>query len=172
VNSAPHSGSTGEEAFLENLRESRNETAESATSCASNEDYRLQVESREFTHPKNPVAHFAHKGVDTDYKIKRSKQDGGPSSYPSNTFALKEGRKGIHHRSNSFLPQRPLHRGESEVISHLQRRANHARGRTSPARSSATEEQTLEYSATSRGWGEGPSAARIPGCSLRSGRNS
>jgi hypothetical protein len=53
--------------------------------------------------------------------------------------------------------------GESGVISHLRRRANHARGRTSPARSSTTEEQTPEYSATSRGWGEGPSVARILG---------
>jgi hypothetical protein len=31
----------------------------------------LQVESREFTYPKNPVIHFAHKGVDTDYKEKK-----------------------------------------------------------------------------------------------------
>jgi hypothetical protein len=68
----------------------------------------LQVESQEFTCPKNPVDHFAHKGVDTDYKEKRSKcsrkRDGSPSSYPSDTFALKEGRKGTHHCSNSFLP--------------------------------------------------------------------
>jgi hypothetical protein len=28
----------------------------------------LQVESQEFTCPKNPVVHFAHKGVDTNYK--------------------------------------------------------------------------------------------------------
>jgi hypothetical protein len=31
----------------------------------------LQVESQEFTCPKNPVAHFTHKGVDTDYKEKK-----------------------------------------------------------------------------------------------------
>jgi hypothetical protein len=31
----------------------------------------LQVESQEFTHSKNPVAHFAHRGVDTDYKEKK-----------------------------------------------------------------------------------------------------
>jgi hypothetical protein len=80
---------------------------------------------------------------------KRSKWDGGPSSYPSDTFALKEERKGIHHHSNSLLPRRPLHQGEIGVISHLRRRANHARGRTSPARSLATEEKTPEYSATS-----------------------
>jgi hypothetical protein len=52
--------------------------------------------------------------------------------------------------------------GEIGVISHLRRRANHARGRTSPARSSTTEEQTSEYLATSRGWGAGPNAAHIP----------
>jgi hypothetical protein len=33
-------------------------------------DCLLQVESREFTCPKNPVVHFAHKGVDTYYKEK------------------------------------------------------------------------------------------------------
>jgi hypothetical protein len=50
---------------------------------------------------------------------KRSKRDGGPSSYPSDTFTLKEGQKEIYHHINSFLPRRPLHRGESGVISHL-----------------------------------------------------
>jgi hypothetical protein len=93
---------------------------------------------------------------------KRSKRDRGPSGCPSDTFALKEGRKEIHHHSNSFLPRRPLHRRESRVISHLRRRANHVRGRTSSARSSATEEPTPKYSATSRSWGAGPSAACIP----------
>jgi hypothetical protein len=118
-NSAPHSGSTGEKAFLENLRESQNKAADSATSYAPGEDYLLQVKSRKFTYPKNLVVHFVHKGVDTDYKKERSKRDGDPSSYPSDTFAFKEGWKGIHHRSNSFLPQRPLHQGEIGVISHL-----------------------------------------------------
>jgi hypothetical protein len=98
-----------------------------------------------------------------DYEEKRSKRDGGPSSCSSDTFALKEGWKEIHHHNNSFLPRRPLHRGENRVISHLRRRANHARGRTSLARSSATEEPTPEYSATSQSWGAGPSVARIPG---------
>jgi hypothetical protein len=72
-NSAPHSGSTGGEAFLGNPQERWNKTADSATSCALDEDYLLQVESREFTCPKNPIVHFAHKGVDTDYKKEGSK---------------------------------------------------------------------------------------------------
>jgi hypothetical protein len=93
---------------------------------------------------------------------KRSKRDRGPSSYSFGAFALKEGRKEIRHRSDSFLPQRPLHRGESRIISHLRRRANHAWGRTSSARSSPTEEPTSEYSATSRSWGAGPDTACIP----------
>jgi hypothetical protein len=46
-----------------------------------------------------------------DYEEKRSKRDRGPSSYSSGTFALKEGRKEIRHRSDSFLPRRPLYRG-------------------------------------------------------------
>jgi hypothetical protein len=50
---------------------------------------------------------------------KRSKQDGGPSSCSFGTFTLKEGRKEIRHRNDSFLPQRPLHWGESRIISHL-----------------------------------------------------
>jgi hypothetical protein len=53
----------------------------------------LQIKNQEFTHLKNPVAHFIHRGVDMDYEEKRSKLDGGPSSCPSDTFALKEGRK-------------------------------------------------------------------------------
>jgi hypothetical protein len=135
------------------------------TSCAPDEDYLLQVESREFTCPKNSIVHFAHKGVDTAYKKERSKRswkrDGGPSSYHSGTFALKEGRKRTRHCSNSVLPQHPLHRGEIGVISHLRQRANHAGRRTSPARSSAMKKQTPEYLATSRSWGAGSSAARI-----------
>jgi succinate dehydrogenase/fumarate reductase flavoprotein subunit len=105
-NSAPHSGSTRGEAFLRNPRESRNKTADSATSCAPDEDYLLQVKSQEFTCPINPIVHFTHKGVDTDYKKEGSKRfwNGAPPSRLSGTFALKEGRKEIHHCSNSFLP--------------------------------------------------------------------
>jgi hypothetical protein len=114
---------------------------------------------------RTPVIHFAHKGVDTSYKKEGSKRpwNGAPPSRLSGTFALKEGQKGIHHHNNSFLPRRPLHGGEIGVISHLRRRANHARGRTSPARSSATKEHTLEYSTTSRGWGARTGAAHISG---------
>jgi hypothetical protein len=90
--SALHSGSTGEEAFLGNLRESQNKTADGATSCAPDEDYLLQVENREFTCSKNPIIHFAHKGVDTDYKKEGSKRswNGAPPSRLSSTFALNE----------------------------------------------------------------------------------
>jgi hypothetical protein len=80
---------------------------------------------------------------------KRSKRDRGPSSCSFDTFTLKEGRKEIHHHSNFFVPRRPLHRGENRVISHLRRRADHARGRASLERSSATEKPMLEYSTTS-----------------------
>jgi hypothetical protein len=34
-------------------------------------DYLLQVKSREFTYPKNPVVHLVHRGVDTDYEEKK-----------------------------------------------------------------------------------------------------
>jgi hypothetical protein len=40
-NSTSYSGSTGEEAFLENLRKSQNEAGNSATSSASGKDYLL-----------------------------------------------------------------------------------------------------------------------------------
>jgi hypothetical protein len=43
------------EAFPENLRERRIEAANSATSSTPSEDYLLQVKSREFIYPKNPV---------------------------------------------------------------------------------------------------------------------
>jgi hypothetical protein len=57
---------------------------------------------------------------------KRSKRDKGPSSCSSGTFALKgEQREGCRN-SNSILPQCPLHRGKSEIFSHLRRRANRA----------------------------------------------
>jgi hypothetical protein len=161
-NSASHSGSTGEEAFPKNLRESRNEAANSAASSAPGEDYLLQVRSREFIYPKNPVVHLVHRRVDTDYEEKRSKRDRGPSSYSFCTFALKEGQKEVCHHNNSFLPRCPLHRGKSGIISHLRRRANRAWGRTSSVRSLPTEEPTPKYSATSRSWGTGPSAACIP----------
>jgi hypothetical protein len=93
---------------------------------------------------------------------KRSKRDRGPSSCSSGTFALKEGKKEVCHRSNSFLPRRPLHRGESRIISHLRRRANHAWVGTSSARSTPTEEPTPEYSVTLQSWGTGPGAACVP----------
>jgi hypothetical protein len=64
---------TGEEAFLENLRKSRNETGNSATSSAPGEDYLLQARSREFVYPENPVVHLIHEKMDTNYKEKRSK---------------------------------------------------------------------------------------------------
>jgi hypothetical protein len=116
-----HRGSTGEEAFLGNLQESRNKTADGATSCTPDKGYLLPVESREFPCLKNPFAHFSHKGVDTDYKEKRSrhskKRNENPSSYPSGAFALKEGQKGIHHRSNSFLP--PTSSSSGGYWSHL-----------------------------------------------------
>jgi hypothetical protein len=94
-----------EEAFLGIPQESRNKTADSATSCASGKDYPLQVESREFTCPENSAVHFAHKGVDTDYKKEGNKRswNRAPPSHLSGTFALKERRKGIRHRSLSTL---------------------------------------------------------------------
>jgi hypothetical protein len=70
-NSAPYSGSTGEEAFLENLRESRNE--DRAISVAPGEDYLLQVRSREFIYPKNLVVHLILRRVDTDHEEKGNK---------------------------------------------------------------------------------------------------
>jgi hypothetical protein len=71
---------------------------------------------------------------------KRSKQDRGPPSCSSGTFALKEGQKEACHHGNSFLPRCPLHLGESGIVSHLRRRANCAWGRTSSARSLPTPE--------------------------------
>jgi hypothetical protein len=47
---------------------------DSAASCASGEDYFLQAKNREFTYPKNSVAHFAHIGVDMYYKKERIKR--------------------------------------------------------------------------------------------------
>jgi hypothetical protein len=70
-NSASYSGSTGEEAFLENLRKSLNEAANSATFSAPGKDYLLQARSREFVYPKNPVVHLIHGRVDTDYEEKK-----------------------------------------------------------------------------------------------------
>jgi hypothetical protein len=65
---------------------------------------------------------------------KRPKQgDESSLSHLFGTFALKGGQKEKCHRDSSFLPRHPLHQGEIGVISHLQRQANHARGRTSPA---------------------------------------
>jgi hypothetical protein len=119
-----HRGSTGEEAFLGNLQESRNKTADGATSCALDKGYLLPVESREFPCLKNPVAHFAHKGVDTDYKEKKeagipkrgmkTRQVILPAPSPS-----KKDRKEFTTVVTPFYPQRPLHRGDIGVISHL-----------------------------------------------------
>jgi hypothetical protein len=70
--STSYSGSTGEKAFLENLRESRSEAGNSATSSAPGEDYLLQARSREFVHPENPVVHLIHGKMDTNYKKKET----------------------------------------------------------------------------------------------------
>jgi hypothetical protein len=63
------------------------------------------------------------------------KGDGAPPSYLSGTFTLKGGRKEALHHNNSLLPRHSLHRGGGEIgiISNLRRRADRARGRTSPA---------------------------------------
>jgi hypothetical protein len=136
-NSTPHSRSTGEGVFLENSQESWNKTTSSTASCASGKDCFLQAENREFTRPKNSATHFAHKGVDMDYKEERSKRsskgDRAPPSYLSGTFALKGERKGAHHHDNSFLPRHLFHWGQIGIVSHLRRRADRAGGRTSPA---------------------------------------
>jgi hypothetical protein len=71
--SASYSGSTGEEAFLENLRKSWNKVGNNATSSAPGKDYLRQARSREFVYPENPVVHLIHGKMDTDYKEKRSK---------------------------------------------------------------------------------------------------
>jgi hypothetical protein len=68
---------------------------------------------------RTPLSTSSIEGWTRITRKKRSKRDRGPSNCPSDTFALKEGRKGIHHHNNSFLPQRPLHRRENRVISHL-----------------------------------------------------
>jgi hypothetical protein len=72
-NYASYSGSTGEEAFLENLRESQNE--DKAISVAPGEDYLLQVRSREFIYPKNPIVYLIHRRVNTDHEEKGNKRD-------------------------------------------------------------------------------------------------
>jgi hypothetical protein len=69
--STSYSGSTGEKAFLENLRESRNKAGNSATSSAPGEDCLLQIKSRESIHPENPIVHLIHRKMDTDYKEKK-----------------------------------------------------------------------------------------------------
>jgi hypothetical protein len=80
----------------------------SAASCTLGKHCFLQAKSQEFTRPKNSAAHFAHKGVDMDYKEERSKRsskgDRVPPSYLSIPFALKGGWKGTHHHGDSFLP--------------------------------------------------------------------
>jgi hypothetical protein len=98
-------------------------------------------------------------------RIMRKKEANGIEArqvvLPTPSPSKKDGKKVIT-TATPFYPRCTLHRGESRVISHLRQRANHARGRTSSARSSAMEEPTPEYSATSQSWGAGPSAAFIP----------
>jgi hypothetical protein len=163
-NSAPHSESTGEEAFLGNLRESRNKTADTATSCALDKDYFLQVESQEFTCPKNPVVHFAHKGVDTNYKKKGSKRgtELHRAIFPSPSPSKKDGKEFIT-ATTPFYPDILFIGGrlESSLISDDE--PTMPGEEPPPARSSATKEQTPGYSVTSRGWGARPGAARILG---------
>jgi hypothetical protein len=67
---------------------------------------------------------------------------------PTPSPSKKDGKKFIT-TTTPFYPDVLFIEGESGVISHLRRRANHARGRTSLARSSATEEPTPKYSARS-----------------------
>jgi hypothetical protein len=95
--SAPHSGSIGEEAFLGNLRESWNKAADSATSRAPGKEYLLQVESQEFTYPKNPVVHLIHRGVDTDYEEKKEASGIGGHQVvlPTPSPSKKDGKKFI-----------------------------------------------------------------------------
>jgi hypothetical protein len=50
---------------------------------------------------------------------KRNKRDKGPSSCQSSTFAFKGEHKEVGHHSNSILPRRSLHRGESGIVPHL-----------------------------------------------------
>jgi hypothetical protein len=103
----------------------------------SSEDDLLQSQGRELTYPKKSDVHLAHKGVNTNHSKQGSKcPKSGDESAPrhlSGTFALKGGRKEERHHASSFLPRHPLYRGEIGVITHLRRRAYHARGRTSPA---------------------------------------
>jgi hypothetical protein len=51
---------------------------------------------------------------------KRNKRDEGPSSCPSGTSTLKGEQKEACRHDNSILPRRPLHRGESGIVPHLQ----------------------------------------------------
>jgi hypothetical protein len=106
------------EVFPEDPQESRSKTTDSVASYASSEDYLLQAKNQEFTCPKNSATHFAHKGVDADYKKERGKRpekrDGASASYLSSTFALKGGQKEAHHHNNYFLPRHPFHRGRLE----------------------------------------------------------
>jgi hypothetical protein len=47
--------------------------------------------------------------------------DENTPSHLSDAFALKEGRKEERYCADSFLPRRPLHWGETGVITHLRR---------------------------------------------------
>jgi hypothetical protein len=114
-----NSGSTGEEAFLKNLRKSQNGAGKSATSSAPGEDYLLQARSREFVYPENPVVHLIHEKMDTDYEEKRSKRDKGPSSCFYGTFTLKGEQKEACRHDSSILPRHPLHQGKSGIVPYL-----------------------------------------------------
>jgi hypothetical protein len=60
-----------------------------------------------------------------DHSKERSKcpesGDENTLSHPSNTFAFKGGQKEERHHAGSFLPRRPLHRGEIGVSTRLRR---------------------------------------------------
>jgi hypothetical protein len=116
--STPHSGSTREEAFLENPEESQSKTTDNTPTCSSGEDDPLRTEIREpsgeersvdqsFAYPKNSVVHLAHKGVDMDHSEEGNKH---PESGKDNTLSrlfdtstLKEGREEEHRHADSFL---------------------------------------------------------------------
>jgi hypothetical protein len=86
-------------------------------------------------------------------RITRKKEASGIEAHqavlPTPSPSKKDGKKFVT-ASTPFYPDVLFIGGTGKVISHLRRRANHSWGRTSSARSSATEEPTPEYSATSR----------------------
>jgi hypothetical protein len=123
------------------------EKAQPSAPRAKTTSYKLGIENS-FTR-RTPLSTSSMKKLTQITRKKRSKQDKGPSSCSSRTFALKGEQREACRHDNSILPRRPLHRRKSGIIPHLRRRANHACGRTSSARSSPMEEPTSECSATS-----------------------